>query len=164
MWTELPAELPAARVGARAPDHGEIHDPLRGGERPRGLPAPERDVLAELPGPGPGQDAVADFLFRDHTGFCEQFASADAVMLRTLDVPARVVSGLAYGTPRRQRAAFTAADAHAWVEVYYPGIGWSPTDPTAGVTPGHDRRGPALAVAAARPHAISADLPGGRIG
>jgi hypothetical protein len=87
----------------------------------------------DSPVPGAHEDAVDRFLFRDHVGFCEQFASAEAVMLRALGIPARVVSGLAYGQPQPGGVLFTAADAHAWVEVYYPGIGWSPTDPTAGV-------------------------------
>jgi transglutaminase-like putative cysteine protease len=85
------------------------------------------------PVPGANSDAVDDFLFRDHVGFCEQFASAEAVMLRTLGVPARVVSGLAYGLPAGQTRLLRADDAHAWVEVYYPNAGWVPTDPTAGV-------------------------------
>jgi hypothetical protein len=54
-------------------------------------------------------------------------------MLRTLGVPARVVSGLAYGVRSGSTRLITAADAHAWVEVYYPGVGWSPMDPTVGV-------------------------------
>jgi protein-glutamine gamma-glutamyltransferase len=114
------------------------------------------------PVPGPGQDAVADFLFRDHTGFCEQFASAETVMLRTLHVPARLISGLAYGTPQGSTRLLTAADAHAWVEVYYPGIGWSPTDPTAGTTLAVSAPSSTSSVRAVL-HRLSTDLPGGRL-
>ncbi len=85
------------------------------------------------PVPTGNQDAVDDFLFRDHVGFCEQFASAEAVMLRTLGVPARVVTGLAYGDRQGSTRLLRANNAHAWVEVYYPHVGWVPTDPTAGV-------------------------------
>jgi transglutaminase-like putative cysteine protease len=88
----------------------------------------------DSPVPKPGEDAVDDFLFRDRVGFCEQFASAETVLLRTLNVPARLVTGLADGskTPTPGKRLFRASDAHAWVEVYYPGVGWSPSDPTAG--------------------------------
>lgn len=162
-WTALPAELPASvsqlarqvTAGA-ATSYDKVRD----------LEAYLRDhetYSLGSPIPGPGEDAVSDFLFRDHTGFCEQFASAEAVLLRTLDVPARVVSGLAYGIRQGGTRLLTAADAHAWVEVYYPGIGWSPTDPTAGVTlaaPSSSARSPITALL----HRISVDLPGGRIG
>jgi protein-glutamine gamma-glutamyltransferase len=162
-WTALPTELPArvsqlahqVTTGAttRLQAVDELETYLRDHET----------YSLNSPIPGPGEDAVADFLFRDHTGFCEQFASAEAVMLRTLDVPARVVSGLAYGTRQGNTRLLTDADAHAWVEVYYPGVGWSPTDPTAGVQ---------LATTSSASHSVIAawlariarNLPGGRIG
>ena len=87
------------------------------------------------PVPPPGQDAVDHFLFETDVGFCEQFASATAVMLRTLGIPARVVAGY---TPGR-RNPFTGyfevrnSDAHAWVEVWFPTYGWYEFDPTFGV-------------------------------
>ena len=162
-WTELPAELPAsvsalahqitANATTRFQQVSELEAYLRVHER----------YTLNSPVPGSGQDAVADFLFRDHTGFCEQFASAEAVMLRTLGVPARVVSGLAYGTPQGRTRLLTAADAHAWVEVYYPGIGWSPTDPTAGVKLAFGSMSAPSRISAAL-HRLSVDLPGGRLG
>jgi protein-glutamine gamma-glutamyltransferase len=163
VWTALPTELPAsvgrlarqivAGTTTRYEEVAAIESYLRRNET----------YSLSSPIPGPGQDAVADFLFRDHTGFCEQFASAAAVMLRTLDVPARVVSGLAYGTPDGGRRLFTAADAHAWIEVYYPGIGWSPSDPTAGAALAGASRSWRSPVAAAV-HRIEAAIPGGRAG
>jgi protein-glutamine gamma-glutamyltransferase len=133
VWTALPTELPsristlarAATTGATT-RYGQVSDLeryLRGHET----------YSLTSPVPSANSDAVDDFLFRDHVGFCEQFASAEAVMLRTLGVPARVVSGLAYGVRDGQTRLLRADDAHAWVEVYYPNAGWVPTDPTAGV-------------------------------
>lgn len=161
-WTALPAELPtrvsqlAHELAANAPTRyaqvAAIEAYLRTHET----------YSLNSPVPGPGQDAVYDFLFRDHTGFCEQFASATAVMLRTLGVPARVVTGLAYGTPEGNTRLLTAADAHAWVEVFYPGIGWTPTDPTAGVALAPSSTGTRSTLAAVL-HRISATLPGGRL-
>jgi hypothetical protein len=97
----------------------------------------ERNYRYEIDSPVPpaGQDAVDHFLFETDVGFCEQFASATAVMLRTLGVPARVVAGY---TPGR-RNPFTGyyevrnSDAHAWVEVWFPRYGWYEFDPTFGV-------------------------------
>ena len=91
----------------------------------------------DSPVPPPGRDAVDYFLFEDHVGFCEQFASATAVLLRSLGYPARVVVGYTTGS----RNAFTGyyevhgTDAHAWVEVWFPSFGWYEFDPTFAVPP-----------------------------
>jgi transglutaminase-like putative cysteine protease len=87
----------------------------------------------DSPVPLPGQDAVDRFLFIDQTGFCEQFASAQVVMLRTLGIPARLVTGLAYGVGDRRTRVFRASDLHAWTELWVQGVGWVSSDPTAGV-------------------------------
>jgi transglutaminase-like putative cysteine protease len=88
----------------------------------------------DSPVPAEGEDAVDDFLFRDHTGFCEQFASAAAVLLRASDVPTRIVTGYASGEVQSDGSwLIRGKEAHAWIEVEYPGVGWLPVDPTAGV-------------------------------
>jgi len=84
-----------------------------------------------------GRDAVDHFLFDTDVGFCEQFASATTVLLRSLGIPARLVAGYTPGT----RNPFTGyyevrnSDAHAWVEVYFPAYGWYEFDPTFAVPP-----------------------------
>jgi protein-glutamine gamma-glutamyltransferase len=84
-----------------------------------------------------GVDAVDHFLFDTRRGFCEHIASAMAVLLRAEGIPTRIVTGYGPG----ERNPFTGyfdvryADAHAWVEVLYPQIGWIPYDPTFGVPP-----------------------------
>ena len=91
----------------------------------------------DSPVPPIGQDAVDHFLFETDVGFCEQFASATAVMLRTLGIPARVVAGYTPG----DRNPFTgyyevrSSDAHSWVEVWFPRFGWYEFDPTFDVPP-----------------------------
>lgn len=89
----------------------------------------------DAPVPAPGADAVDDFLFRSRRGFCEQIASATAVMLRTLGIPARIATG--YVPSSRDEVAGVwisrARDAHAWVEVWFPRYGWIAFDPTASV-------------------------------
>ncbi|MGH3872300.1 MAG: transglutaminaseTgpA domain-containing protein [Pseudonocardiaceae bacterium] len=80
--------------------------------------------------PGNSGDALVDFLFTGHRGYCEQFASAMAIMLRTVHVPARVAVGFTPGTATGDSRLITTEDAHAWVEVWFPGAGWLPFDPT----------------------------------
>ncbi|HEX3649003.1 MAG TPA: DUF3488 and transglutaminase-like domain-containing protein, partial [Pseudonocardiaceae bacterium] len=75
-------------------------------------------------------DALVDFLFHGKTGFCEQYASAMGVMLRALGIPARVGIGFTDGFEAQGHRTITSQDAHAWVEVYFPGYGWVTFDPT----------------------------------
>jgi transglutaminase-like putative cysteine protease len=77
-------------------------------------------------------DPLADFLFVRREGYCEHFASAMAVMLRTLGIPARLATGFQSGefNDITGRWVIRAADAHAWVEAWIPGRGWTTFDPT----------------------------------
>jgi transglutaminase-like putative cysteine protease len=89
----------------------------------------------DAPVPPDGADAVDDFLFESRTGFCEQIATATAILLRTLGVPTRIATG--YVPSERDDVAGVwvsrASDAHAWVEVRFPDFGWVAFDPTASV-------------------------------
>jgi protein-glutamine gamma-glutamyltransferase len=80
----------------------------------------------------PGDDPLAHFLFETRSGHCEYFASAMAIMLRTLDVPTREVNGFLPGeyNDLGEDYIVRASDAHSWVEVYFPGTGWMTFDPT----------------------------------
>ncbi|MDE3167024.1 MAG: DUF3488 domain-containing protein, partial [Acidobacteriota bacterium] len=77
-------------------------------------------------------DPLADFLFRRRKGHCEYFASAMAVMLRTLGIPARLATGFQGGVynPVTELWLVRASDAHSWVEAWIPGRGWTTFDPT----------------------------------
>ncbi len=115
----------------------------------------------DAPVPDDGEDIVDDFLFDSREGFCEQYATAEIVLLRSVGIPARLAVGFAGGSapggslPEGAVADGTAAegavadgtaaavgdtrvvrgtDAHAWVEVWFPGVGWVSSDPTAGAT------------------------------
>jgi hypothetical protein len=83
--------------------------------------------------PNPGPQPLVDFLFRDRAGYCQQFAGAAALLLRIDGVPTRVVSGFATGV-QTGAARYTVRDldAHEWIEVYFPGYGWVPFNPTPG--------------------------------
>jgi hypothetical protein len=86
------------------------------------------------PPQAPGTDAVDQFLFIDQRGVCEQYVSAMVIMLRHLGVPSRLVSGFGSGQYNQITGYYEvrANDAHSWVEVYFPEIGWVPFDPTPG--------------------------------
>jgi hypothetical protein len=87
--------------------------------------------VLDSPVPPSGADAVDDVLFVSHSGFCEQFASAEVVLLRAGGVPARLAVGFAGGEPQDDGfRRLLRSDAHAWVEVWFPGVGWVTSDPT----------------------------------
>jgi protein-glutamine gamma-glutamyltransferase len=85
----------------------------------------------ELPQTSP-KDPIANFLFERKQGHCEYFASSMAVMLRTLGIPSRVVTGFRSDEFNDLTGSYVirAKDAHAWVEAYFPGYGWQTFDPT----------------------------------
>ncbi|MGH9663745.1 MAG: DUF3488 and transglutaminase-like domain-containing protein, partial [Bryobacteraceae bacterium] len=77
-------------------------------------------------------DPLAYFLFTRKKGHCEYFASAMAVMLRTLGIPSRVITGFQSGVynPISGWQLIRASDAHSWVEAWLPYRGWTTFDPT----------------------------------
>lgn len=80
-----------------------------------------------------GVDPVEDFLFRTRAGHCEHFAAAMAVLLRCLDIPARVVTGFSDGewNPYARVYVVRQRNAHAWVEAWVPSVeAWVTFDPT----------------------------------
>lgn len=70
--------------------------------------------------PGSSGNALVDFLFEGRAGYCEQYASAMAVMLRTLGIPARVAVGFTPGIATGGSRLITTEDAHAWIEACSP--------------------------------------------
>jgi protein-glutamine gamma-glutamyltransferase len=82
-----------------------------------------------------GENSVDDFLFDSRRGFCGHYASAFAVMMRAAGIPARVVTGYLGGmeNPYGHYWIIRQSDAHAWVEVWIEGSGWSRIDPTAAI-------------------------------
>lgn len=97
-----------------------------------------RDYLIESYGytldggyPPSGQDFVSWFLLEEKQGYCSYFASAMAVLCRINGIPARYVEGYLVKPSDGGAAVVTGENAHAWVEVYLNGLGWTPFDPTA---------------------------------
>ncbi len=84
-------------------------------------------------------DPLANFLFVRRFGNCEYFAAAMVVMLRAEGIPARYVTGFLQGEYNDLGGDYIIreSDAHAWVEVYFPGYGWITFDPTPGSADQH---------------------------
>ena len=89
------------------------------------------DYTLELPRT-PEQATLDHFLFERRAGHCEYFSTALAVLLRTIGIPARNVNGFLGGEWNEfgRYLAVTQNDAHSWVEVWFPGVGWVPFDAT----------------------------------
>lgn len=89
----------------------------------------------DVPLPPANRDLVDYFLFDLRKGYCDYYASAMVILARSAGIPARLAIGYASGTYNLNSKRFivTQADAHSWVEVYFPGIGWMPFEPTAGL-------------------------------
>jgi protein-glutamine gamma-glutamyltransferase len=86
------------------------------------------------PVPAANQPALVQFVTQTKRGYCQHFAGAMALMLRYLGIPARVAAGFTSGSYDADKHEWTVTDheAHDWVEVYFPGWGWIPFDPTPG--------------------------------
>ena len=85
-----------------------------------------------------GPNTADEFWFDRKEGFCEHIASAFVILMRAMDIPARIVTGY-QGGERNGVDGFWVlrqSDAHAWAEVWLAGRGWVRVDPTAAVAPG----------------------------
>lgn len=136
----VPADVPeivpvtAAAVTAGAETDYDalvaLQDWFRGPEFQYSLEAPVADGFD-----GTGVEAIAEFL-QVREGYCVHFASAFALMARTLGMPARIVVGYLPGVATGEEvdgedvAQVTSSQSHAWPEVYFEGIGWVPFEPT----------------------------------
>ncbi len=131
LYLQLPENLPPAISALAAGITAGLDNPY---DKAAAITAYLRDTITyslSVPLHPPGRDALAWFLFDYQQGYCNYYATAEVVMLRSVGVPARLVAGFGegeYESPGwytvRQR------DAHAWPEVYFPGIGWVEFEPT----------------------------------
>ena len=105
-----------------------------------------------LDAPTLGLHSVDEFLFDTRAGFCEHYASAFAVMMRMAGIPSRIVTGYMGGFYNElgEYLLVRQSDAHAWVEVWLQGLGWTVIDPTAAVSPARVDRGALDAVSEPR--------------
>ncbi len=86
--------------------------------------------------PPPGLDPLDWFLFDSKKGFCNYYATAEVILLRSAGIPARMVVGFAQGEFVSPNLYLVRQmDTHAWPEVYFPGNGWVEFEPTASQSP-----------------------------
>ena len=97
----------------------------------------EEEYYYTLEPPPLGSDPVDRFLFETRRGFCEHYASAFSVMMRSVGIPTRIVLGYHGGelNPMGGHLIVRQSDAHAWTEIWLDGVGWHRVDPTAAVAP-----------------------------
>jgi transglutaminase-like putative cysteine protease len=143
-YTQLPEDIPASiKQLAEEVTAGKTNwfDKAKAIERyfsASGFRYDQSDVAI----PGEEEDYVEQFLFDTKTGYCDNFSSSMAVMLRTLGIPTRWVKGYTGGefintsseNLSREIYEVTNNNAHSWVEVYFPNQGWVPFEPTMGFT------------------------------
>lgn len=139
MYLQLPRVDPRVRELARRITASSASNY----ERARAIDAYLKSNYAytlQLPGAN-NPDQLAYFLFERKKGHCEYFATSMAIMLRTLNIPARVVNGFRGGEYNDVTGNYILreSDAHSWVEVYFPEFGWvtfDPTPPSPAAAPG----------------------------
>ena len=97
----------------------------------------QEEFYYTLEPPPLGSNPVDRFLFETRRGFCEHYASAFSVMMRSVGIPTRIVLGYHGGelNPLGGHLIVRQSDAHAWTEVWIAGLGWHRVDPTAAVAP-----------------------------
>ena len=97
----------------------------------------EEEFFYTLQPPPLGSNPVDRFLFETRRGFCEHYASAFSMMMRSVGIPTRVVLGYQGGevNPLGGHLIVRQSDAHAWTEIWLDGAGWLRVDPTAAVAP-----------------------------
>ncbi len=130
-YTKLPEDMPI--------EVGQLADQVMGGQTNKFLKAVALQRWFREDGgftydlttrAGNGTDELVQFLDDKH-GYCEQFASAMAVMARMEGIPARVAVGFLRPDSIGTRLwEYSSHDLHAWVELYFAGSGWVAFDPT----------------------------------
>ncbi len=136
-YLQLPADLPARDVALAHRITAGVATPYDRALAVQTWLQTHTQYDLTVPREPDGVDAVDWFLFHTRRGFCEHIASAMAILLRADGVPARIATG--YGPGERNPLTgyweVRQSDAHAWVEVLIPHVGWIPFDPTFGVPP-----------------------------
>ncbi len=132
LYTELPHPYPAVARLAKSITAGDT-TPYAKIESLIAWMGANTRYSTDIPPLPAGEDTVNEFLFGNQTGYCEQISTSLAVMLRTLGIPARETVGYVPGpyNPVTDLYEVQAKDAHAWVQVWFPGYGWQSFDPTA---------------------------------
>ncbi|MBC1382975.1 transglutaminase TgpA family protein [Listeria innocua] len=150
-YTQTPKDLPdrAAKLANKVTkDADSIYDKTKAIERylsASGTFTYSTEDAKETPR---GADYVDQFLFETQIGYCDNFSTSMVVMLRSLGIPARWAKGYTPGEGEKKgndsKSTYTITNnnAHSWPEVFFPGTGWVPFEPTATFTNPEDFQEP----------------------
>ncbi|MFC4766900.1 DUF4129 domain-containing transglutaminase family protein [Effusibacillus consociatus] len=140
MFLELPSSLPPRiRELAFQIANGKATDYEKAKAIEEYLRYNYKYEVEQVPFPGPNQDFVDQFLFESKQGYCDHFSSSMVVLARAAGLPARWVKGFTEGesdssfdsSNDKKKYIVRNRNAHSWAEVYIPGTGWLPFEPTA---------------------------------
>lgn len=138
-YLQLPADLPDEVRGAAQLVTGGTGNPYGAARAIEAFLRRTYRVDLKTPPPPPGRDAVAYFLFDARRGYFDYHATAMAVMLRVVGVPARVAIGYTLDDgdldPNTKQYQVSERRTWSWTEVYFPGYGWVEFNPTPGSAP-----------------------------
>ena len=132
-WTQLPTDYPAmADLGARIVQEERAATPFEVAFAFQDYFRDPEMFTYTIDVPAlRSSDALQRFAIEDRRGYCEYFATGMAVMLRQRGIPSRVAVGFRLGEQTGDGEYLVAtSDAHAWVEVLFPGYGWIQFEPT----------------------------------
>ncbi len=132
-YLQLPADLPASITQLAAEITAGLDNPY---DKTAAITQWLRENIAyspTIPEPPVGRDPIEWVLFDYRQAFCNYYATAQVLMLRSLGIPARWVIGYAQGFLDEEEDIYWVRDKdrHAWPEVYFPGLGWIEFEPTA---------------------------------
>jgi transglutaminase-like putative cysteine protease len=145
-YLQLPATMPSRVIDLAQELTKDIETPYEKAVAIRGY-LRTLEYTLDIEAPPDGTDGVEYFLFQLEKGYCQYFASAMAVLLRASGVPSRMVAGYGPGELTEQygpgdtmghgpggwqdlQQTFVVRNSHSWTEVFFPGYGWIPFEPT----------------------------------
>src|SRR5439155_14265947 len=132
-YLQLPPSVPQRVRDEATRVAGDAASPFEKAERTESYLRTFQYTTTDVPVPPSDRDWVDYMLFDARRGYCDYFATAMAVMLRSQGVPARVAQGFASGEwiPERNVYLVRESQAHSWVEVFFPEYGWVVFEPSA---------------------------------
>jgi transglutaminase-like putative cysteine protease len=136
-YLQLPEEFPDRIAGFAQQVTSGLSTPYDKAEAITAVLRAQTEYVSSVEPPTDGRDLIEWFLFDAKKGYCNYYATAEVLMLRSLGIPARVAVGFSQGENDEDRLVYFVRNenAHAWPEVYFPGYGWVEFEPTGNQSP-----------------------------